>query len=93
MFSFFFLFVGLREELGACALNTTRQLRPPLGSYLPSKPFFLVFKYFVSDDDFLDTSAKSCGYFLFSLDIFFLQREVCVETVQSGKISLGISCR
>lgn len=55
--------------------------------------FFLVFKYFVSDDDFLDTSAKSCGYFLFSLDIFYLQREVCVETVQSGEISLGISCR
>lgn len=55
--------------------------------------FFLVFKYFVSDDDFLDTNAKSYGYFLFGLDFFFLQREVCVETVQSGEISLGISCR
>lgn len=81
----FFLFVGLREELGACALNTTRQLRPPLGSYLPSKPFFLVFKYFVSDDDFLDTSAKSYSYFLFSLDFFFFKERYVLKPSNQGR--------
>lgn len=47
--------------------------------------FFLVFKYFVSDDDFLDTSAKSYSYFLFSLDFFFFKERYVLKPSNQGR--------